>query len=306
MDSSPPILFLPVFTATAEDRARLLEALREIGRCDATVLTRINPNSGEVLISGTSSDHLVATLHRITDEYRIPSVSGEPRVRFVETICAAATGEGKHFRQTSGRGNYGHVKLRLQPNPRGAGCDFISEITDGRIPPEFIASVEMGVREAAQAGILAGCEFVDFAATLFDGSCHETDSNPAAFQIAGSLAFKAAASHANPVVLEPIVSVQFVVPEVARREMIADLQSRRGQVNLVERTGDDSVRLWAIIPLAEILGYRPHPHTLAFLSWQEKPPRNSGGGEVRIRAPRPRRPAPKTESSASDPNEDWT
>jgi len=306
MDSSPPILFLPVFTATAEDRTRFLDALREIGRCDTTVLTRIDPNSGEVLISGISSDHLVATFRRITDEYRIPCVSGEPRVRFVETICATATGEGRHFQQTSGRGNYGHVKLRLQPNPRGAGCDFISEITDGRIPREFIASVEMGVREAAQAGILAGCELVDFAATLFDGSCHKTDSNPAAFQIAGSLALKEAASHANPVVLEPIVSVQFVVPGMARREMIADLQSRRGQVTLVERNGADSVRLWAIIPLAEILGYKPQPYVLAYLSWQQKPPRDSGGGEVNVPAPRPRGPAPKTEWSAADPDEDWT
>lgn len=304
MDPVTPILWLPVFTAGEEDRANLLNGLAAIRRTDPCVIVRIDPQTDDLLVSGTSVEHLQLTFDSVTDGYRIPAWQGEPRVRYLETIRQTATGEGKYIRQIGGSGNYGHVKLRLEPTERGTGFSFQNAIEGDVIPEQFIRPIEVGVREAAQAGILGGCELVDFRATLFDGSYHEIDSNALAFQTAASLAFKETAGRANPVLLEPVMSVEFLLPEIGREEMIADLRSRRSQITEVEISDADYVRVSAIITLAEVLRCAPAPQKQSFLYWQEKSFPDSSDNAAGAPVLRPRSPAPKTRGSEVDP--DWT
>jgi elongation factor G len=179
---------------------------------------------------------------------------GRPQVAYKETLTRPAEGEGRYIKQTGGRGQYGHAKIRLIPRQPGEGYEFLNEIVGGSIPKEFIKPIDMGIREALEGGVLAGYPMVDVKVTLYDGSYHDVDSNEMAFKIAGSMAFKEAAKKASPVLLEPVMSVEVVVPEEFMGTIIGDLNSRRGRIEGMEhRAGSQVVK--AIVPLANMFGY---------------------------------------------------
>jgi elongation factor G len=189
-------------------------------------------------------------------EFSVQANVGKPQVAYRETIRKNSQAEGKFIRQSGGRGQYGHVKIRLEPNP-AKGYEFVNDITGGTIPKEYIKPVDQGMSEAMEGGVLAGYPMVDVKATLYDGSYHEVDSNEMAFKIAGSMAFKEAARKASPVLLEPVMSVEVVVPEEYMGTIIGDLNSRRGHIEGMEhRAGSQVIK--AIVPLAEMFGYATH------------------------------------------------
>jgi elongation factor G len=189
-------------------------------------------------------------------EYKVEANVGKPQVAYRETIRKPSEAEGKFIRQTGGRGQYGHVKIRLEPNP-GKGYEFENEIVGGTVPKEYIKPVDQGIKEALKGGILAGYEMVDVKAILYDGSYHDVDSSEMAFKIAGSMAFKEAARKASPVLLEPVMSVEVVTPEDYAGVIMGDLSSRRGRIEGMEhRAGSQVIK--AIVPLAEMFGYATH------------------------------------------------
>jgi elongation factor G len=210
--------------------------------------------SGQTIISGMGELHLEIIVDRMMREYKVEANVGKPQVAYRETIRKESQAEGKYIRQTGGSGQYGHCKIRLGPNEAGKGYEFINDITGGSIPKEFIKPIDMGIREALEGGVLAGYPMVDVKVTLYDGSYHDVDSNEMAFKIAGSMAFKEAAKKASPVLLEPVMSVEVVVPEEFMGTIIGDLNSRRGRIEGMEhRAGSQVVK--AIVPLANMFGY---------------------------------------------------
>jgi elongation factor G len=306
MPSTTPILWMPIFAVTSEDRRRLPEALAEIGRDDPAVLVRRDPESEELLYSGTSVDHLVQTFRRIFDEMQIPSWTGQPRVRYIETIRASADADGKYIRQTGGSGNYGHVKLRVDPSERGAGLEFRSEIQSGVVPAEFIPSIEEGIREAAAGGILRAHEMTDLRATVFDGSYHEIDSNPMAFRIAASIAFKEAARKASPIALEPVMTVVFTVAESKLAALMADISAHGGRVSSTNSIRGVSI-VEAMVPLAEMLRTPdPAPTMMAFQGFEPVTPRRDDADSAGSAVRNPWEPNPQAGSAAADPEPDWT
>jgi elongation factor G len=198
--------------------------------------------------------HLEILVDRMVREFGVAANIGKPQVAYRETIRQHAEAEGKFIRQTGGRGQYGHVKIALDPRPAGSGFQFISEIVGGAIPKEYIAPVEEGVRQALDAGVLAGYEVVDVRVTLVDGSYHEVDSSELAFKIAGSMALKEAAKRAKPVLLEPIMKVEVVVPEEFMGGVTGDLHARRGRVESTD-TRLSSAIIQCKVPLSEMFGY---------------------------------------------------
>ena len=198
--------------------------------------------------------HLEILVDRMRREHKVEANVGEPKVAFRETIRKHAEAEGKYIRQTGGSGNYGHCKLRVEPNEPGKGYEFIDAIRGGVVPKEYIKPTEQGIREASHNGVLAGYEMVDFKVTLFDGSYHEVDSNEMAFKIAGSMAFKEAAKKASPVLLEPVMAVEVTVPEEHMGTIIGDINSRRGRIEGMEHAAGSQV-IKAIVPLKEMFGY---------------------------------------------------
>jgi len=205
--------------------------------------------------------HLEILMDRMEREFGVQANLGKPQVAYKETLQAAAEGEGKYFRQTGGKGQYGHCRLRVEPRPRGTGVEFVDATRGAAIPREFIGDVETGVREAMEGGILAGFPVTDVRATLFDGSYHEVDSTPVAYKIAGSLAFKDAAARAAAVMLEPIMRLEVVTPEDYLGDVIGDFNARRGKVEGMEmRAGARVVR--GAVPLSEMFGYATVLRTL--------------------------------------------
>ena len=306
MSVATPILWMPIYTAGDEDRSYLLDALAVIHRDDPAVLIRTDPHTGELLFSGSSLEHLQDTFNKIGDEDKVPAWRGAPRVRYLETILHPAEAEGKYIRQTGGLGNYGHVKLRLEPaNPAG-GLNFVNAIQGGVIPPRFIPSVESGIRTAAQTGIVAGHELAGITVTLFDGSFHEVDSNDMAFQIAASVAFNEALKKGRPLILEPIMSVLFTAPQIEQVAVVEDIWKCRGEVTAVEVNSEvASVR--ATIPLEHLLAHLDAAvHVESFAGWRQKPSRPNPGDPAGIAVPRPRGPSPRNDSAAADPEWDWT
>src|SRR5208282_2843417 len=202
----------------------------------------------------TTGDTICDEDHPIMREFNVQANVGKPQVAYRETIRKASQAEGKYIRQTGGSGQYGHVRIRLEPNEAGKGYEFVNEVVGGVIPREYIKPVDQGIKEAMEGGVLAGYEMVDVKATLYDGSYHEVDSNEMAFKIAGSMAFKEAARRASPVLLEPVMSVEVVVPEEYMGVIIGDLNSRRGRIEGIEhRAGSQVIK--AMVPLAEMFGY---------------------------------------------------
>jgi elongation factor G len=211
-------------------------------------------DSSQTIISGMGELHLEIIVDRMMREFNVQANVGKPQVAYRETVRKNSEAEGKYIRQTGGSGQYGHVKLRLAPNEPGKGCEFENATTGGSIPKEFIKPIEMGIKEAMEGGVLAGYPMVDVKATVYDGSYHDVDSNELAFKIAASMAFKEAARKASPVLLEPVMSVEVVVPEDYMGTIIGDLNSRRGRIEGIEhRAGSQVIK--SMVPLAEMFGY---------------------------------------------------
>jgi elongation factor G len=249
-----PVIAVAVEPKTKTDQEKMGIALGKLAQEDPTFKVNTDPDSGQTIISGMGELHLEIIVDRMMREFNVQANVGKPQVAYRETIRKHSQAEGKYIRQTGGSGQYGHVRIRLEPNQPGKGYEFINEVVGGVIPKEFIKPVDQGIKEAMEGGVLAGYEMVDVKATLYDGSYHDVDSNEMAFKIAGSMAFKEAARKASPVLLEPVMSVEVVVPEEYMGTIIGDLSSRRGRIEGIEhRAGSQVIK--AMVPLAEMFGY---------------------------------------------------
>ena len=252
-----PVISVAVEPKTKADQEKMGMALAKLAQEDPTFKVHTDPDSGQTIISGMGELHLEIIVDRMMREYRVEANVGKPQVAYRETIRKHSEAEGKYIRQTGGRGQYGHAKIKLDPQPAGAGYEFVNEIIGGSVPKEFIKPIDQGIKEALEGGILAGYPMVDVKATLYDGSYHDVDSNEMAFKIAGSMAFKEAARKASPVLLEPVMAVEVVTPEDFAGTIMGDLSSRRGRIEGMEhRAGSQVIK--AIVPLAEMFGYATH------------------------------------------------
>jgi elongation factor G len=252
-----PVISVAVEPKTKADQEKMGMALSRLAQEDPTFKVHTDPDSGQTIISGMGELHLEIIVDRMMREYKVEANVGKPQVAYRETIRRHAEAEGKYIRQTGGKGQYGHAKIYLDPQPPGLGYEFVNDITGGSVPKEFIKPIDQGIREALEGGILAGYPMVDVKATLYDGSYHDVDSNEMAFKIAGSMAFKEAARKASPVLLEPVMAVEVVTPEDYAGVIMGDLSSRRGRIEGMEhRAGSQVIK--AIVPLAEMFGYATH------------------------------------------------
>ena len=249
-----PVISVAVEPKTKSDQEKMGVALGRLAQEDPTFKVATDPDSGQTIISGMGELHLEIIIDRMMREYKVEANVGKPQVAYRETIRKHSEAEGKYIRQTGGSGHYGHVKLRIDPNEMGKGFEFINEIKSGSVPREFFKPIEQGIKQAMEGGVLAGYEMVDIKVTLYDGSYHEVDSDEMAFKIAASMGFKEAARKASPVLLEPIMSVEVVVPEEFMGVIIGDLNSRRGRIEGIEhRAGSQVIK--SLVPLAEMFGY---------------------------------------------------
>ena len=252
-----PVISVAVEPKTKADQEKMGMALGRLAQEDPTFKVHTDPDSGQTIISGMGELHLEIIIDRMMREYKVEANVGKPQVAYRETIRRNSQGEGKYIRQTGGRGQYGHAKIRLEPQPPGTGYEFVNDIVGGSVPKEFIKPIDQGIKEAMEGGVLAGYEMVDVKAILYDGSYHDVDSNEMAFKIAGSMAFKEAARKASPVILEPVMAVEVVTPEDYAGAIMGDLSSRRGRIEGMEhRAGSQVIK--AIVPLAEMFGYATH------------------------------------------------
>ncbi len=252
-----PVISVAVEPKTKADQEKMGMALGRLAQEDPTFKVHTDPDSGQTIISGMGELHLEIIVDRMMREYKVEANVGKPQVAYRETIRKHSEAEGKYIRQTGGRGQYGHAKIKLDPQPAGTGYEFVNDVVGGSVPKEFIKPIDQGIQEALEGGILAGYPMVDVKATLYDGSYHDVDSNEMAFKIAGSMAFKEAARKASPVLLEPVMAVEVVTPEDYAGVIMGDLSSRRGRIEGMEhRAGSQVIK--AIVPLAEMFGYATH------------------------------------------------
>ena len=254
MEFPDPVISIAVEPKTKADQEKMSLALAKLAEEDPSFRVKTDEETGQTIISGMGELHLEIIVDRMKREFKVEAEVGQPQVAFRETIRNAVQKEHKYAKQTGGRGQYGHVFIKLEPTEPGSGYKFINEIVGGVIPKEYIPAVDKGIQEAMQNGVLAGYPVVDFQITLYDGSFHEVDSSEMAFKIAGSMAFKEACRAASPVLLEPITKVEVEVPEEYMGDVIGDLNRRRGQINSMDdRMGIKIVN--AFVPLAEMFGY---------------------------------------------------
>ena len=249
-----PVISIRVEPKTKADQEKLIVALKKLSEEDPTFRVKEDLETGETIISGMGELHLDILYDRMKREFNVEANVGKPQVAYKETIIGSAEAEGKYIRQSGGRGQYGHVWLRVEPKERGEGFEFSDEIKGGVIPQEFIPAVQKGVKEAMDKGVLAGYPMVDMKVTLYDGSFHEVDSSEVAFKIASSQALQAAAKKAKTILLEPIMNVEVVIPQEFFGDVIGDLNRRRG---VIEETKDrvDLKVIESKVPLAEMFGY---------------------------------------------------
>jgi elongation factor G len=249
-----PVIAVAIEPKTKSDQEKLVASLSRLAHEDPTFQARLNQETGQTIISGMGELHLEIIIDRLIREFKVAANIGRPQVAYKETIAQPADSEGKFVRQSGGRGQYGHVKIRVSPQPRGKGFIFENAIVGGVIPKEYIPAVERGIREAMENGELAGFPVVDLAVSLYDGSYHEVDSSEMAFKIAGSMALHNALRIGKSELLEPIVQVEVVLPEEYLGDVIGNLNSKRGKISEMEaRGGAQLVR--ATVPLAEMFGY---------------------------------------------------
>lgn len=249
-----PVISIRIEPKTKIDQEKLSLALQKLAKEDPTFRVKIDQETEETIISGMGELHLDIIVDRLKREFGVDANVGRPQVAYKETIQSVAEAEGKYIRQSGGRGQYGHVFLRVQPLERGSGFEFKNQIKGGIIPNEFIPAVEKGVREAINKGVLAGFPLVDLSVTLYDGSFHEVDSSDFAFKIASSIALQEATKKANPIILEPIMKVQVTTPEEFLGDVISNLSSKRAQIESTEARLNLKV-INANVPLAEMFGY---------------------------------------------------
>ena len=254
IEFAEPVISISIEPKTKADQEKLGMALNKLAKEDPTFRVTTNQETGQTLISGMGELHLEILVDRLKREHKVEAVVGKPRVAYRETITKEVESEGKYIKQSGGRGQYGHVLLKLTPLERGSGNKFVDKIVGGAIPKEFIPGVEKGVKEALNKGVMAGYPLVDIEVTLFDGSYHEVDSSEIAFKMAASEAIKEGVKKANPVLLEPIMNVEVVTPEEYMGDVMGNLSSKRGRVEGTEDRGNVKV-VKALVPLAEMFGY---------------------------------------------------
>ena len=254
MDFPEPVIRVAIEPKTKAGQEKMGIALAKLAEEDPTFRTYTDSETGQTIIAGMGELHLEIIVDRLLREFKVEANIGKPQVAYKETIRKEAISDMRYARQSGGKGQYGHVKIKIEPNESGKGYEFVDKITGGAIPKEYIPAVNEGVKGAMDAGILAGYSMVDVIVTLFDGSFHEVDSSEMAFKIAGSMAFKDAAAKADPVLLEPIMKVSVMVAEEYMGTVIGDLQSRRAQIQgFIDRAG--SKQIDAFVPLSEMFGY---------------------------------------------------
>src|SRR6516165_1226381 len=280
MEFPEPVTSVAIEPKTKADQDKLGKALGALSEEDPTFQVRTNDDTGQTIISGMGELHLDVLVDRMTREFSVAANVGKPQVAYRETITHPVEKvEMRYVRQTGGRGQYGHVVISLEPTGPGGGYEFIDKITGGVIPKEYIPSVDAGIQDALQSGVVAGYPMVDVRATLTFGSYHDVDSSEMAFKIAGSMCFKEGCRRARPVLLEPIMSVEVVTPEDYMGDVIGNLSSRRGKVEGMEQRGNSHV-VKSQVPLAEMFGYATDlrsrtqgraTYSMQFNSYQEVP-----------------------------------
>jgi elongation factor G len=254
MDFPEPVISLAIEPKTKVDQEKLGTGLQKLMAEDPTFRVNTDQQTGQTIIRGMGELHLEIIVDRLKREFNVDASVGRPQVAYKETLTAPAEGEGRYVRQTGGRGQYGHAKIRLVPRKPGEGYEFINNIVGGKIPREFIKPIDEGIREAMTTGVLAGYPVDDVGIELYEGSYHDVDSSEMAFKIAGSMAFKDAAQKARPILLEPVMRVEVVVPKEYMGDVMGDLASRRGHIQSQEDRGGTQI-VSARVPLSEMFGY---------------------------------------------------
>lgn len=249
-----PVIDIAIEPKTKQDQEKMGLALARLAEEDPTFRVRSDEETAQTVISGMGELHLDIIVDRMKREFKVEANVGRPRVAYRETITQTAEGEGKYIKQSGGRGQYGHAWIRVEPNETGKGFEFIDEVKGGVIPREYITPIQKGIKEALDTGVVAGYPMVDIKAAVFDGSYHEVDSSEAAFKIAGSIGFKEAARRAKPVILEPIMKVEVMTPELNMGDVIGDLNSKRAVIKEMTDRGQTKV-IDADVPLGEMFGY---------------------------------------------------
>ena len=251
-----PVIFTAIEPKTKGDQDRLGEALKKLAEEDPTFRVGADENTGQTMIWGMGELHLEVLVDRMRREFKVDSRVGRPRVAYKESIRRSVPEvDFRYVKQTGGHGQYAHVVLALEPGKPSSGIEFVNRVRGGKIPTEYIPAVEQGVREAAEGGVLAGYPMTDVSVTLLDGSFHEVDSSPMAFKMAGSMGFKEGVQRAGPVLLEPMMKVEVLVPDEAVGEITGDLASRRASIEGIEHRGGNTQVIQAVAPLAEMFGY---------------------------------------------------
>ncbi|RDW18553.1 elongation factor G [Oceanobacillus chungangensis] len=254
MEFPAPVISVAIEPKTKADQDKMGIALSKLAEEDPTFKTETNVETGQTIISGMGELHLDIIVDRMKREFKVEANVGAPQVAYRETFRASAEVEGKFVRQSGGRGQFGHVWIKFEPNEEGAGFEFNNNIVGGVVPREYIPAVEQGVKDSLANGVLAGYPLVDIKASLFDGSYHDVDSNEMAFKVAASMALKAAKNKCNPVILEPMMRVEIVIPEEYMGDIMGDVTSRRGRIEGMEARGNAQV-VKGFVPLSEMFGY---------------------------------------------------
>jgi elongation factor G len=254
MDFPEPVISVAVEPRTKADQEKMGIALQKLAQEDPSFKVHTDEESGQTIISGMGELHLEIIVDRMKREFNVEANVGAPQVAYRETIKKAVDQEGKFVRQSGGKGQYGHVYLKIEPQESGAGYEFVNEIVGGVVPREYIPAVDKGIQESMQSGVIAGYPVVDVKVTLYDGSYHDVDSSETAFKIAGSMGFKEGIAKAGPALLEPVMKVEVVTPEEYMGDVIGDLNSRRGMVQGMDDTPSGK-QIKAEVPLAQMFGY---------------------------------------------------
>jgi elongation factor G len=280
-----PVISVAVEPRTKADQEKMGVALQRLAKEDPSFRVSTDQESGQTIIAGMGELHLEIIVDRMKREFKVEANVGKPQVAYRETIRGKVEQEGKFVRQSGGRGQYGHVWLKLEPNGTGKGYEFINDVVGGAIPREYVPAVDKGIREACETGVIAGYPVVDVKITLFDGSYHDVDSSEMAFKIAGSMGFKEGFRRAKPVLLEPIMKVEVVTPEEYSGDVIGDLNRRRGQITGMDETPSGKA-ITAEVPLSEMFGYATTVRsqsqgratfTMEFSKYTEVPPNIADG-----------------------------
>ncbi|WP_058259473.1 elongation factor G [Fenollaria timonensis] len=254
MEFPEPVISVAIEPKTKASQDKMTQALLKLAEEDPTFRTYTDEETGQTIIAGMGELHLEIIVDRLLREFKVEANVGNPQVAYKESIKSAAEGEGKYVKQSGGRGQYGHARIKIEPQPAGKGYEFVNAIVGGAIPKEYIGPVDQGIQEALQSGVIAGYPVLDVKVTLYDGSYHEVDSSEMAFKIAGSMAIKDALKKATPTLLEPMMKVEVTTPEEYMGDVIGDLNSRRGRIEGME-LDNGAQHVKAFVPLSEMFGY---------------------------------------------------